>query len=641
MYYKKNKNNKLFEAFDKTENGALRKMQNYIPLYDRFFSLNDTNWNSINLNHERQIKNIVSCSSQNQYVFSLQNGDEVDSFVKLVPIFDPVKYMTGSYKDVSYNGVPSTDLIPRFGEKQWSKIDDPNNVAYTDGFFFYLSNLLRTKYHFPHGLEFYGSYLGVKDEFTFDVVDDIEFLHDSDYFIDHVGKDFSIDHEDLSEMMGLQRTRKCKAHLSIKSGVSDLKFDNIDSDVFASVFDDDNEGSDQDKVATGANVCTLDEVKDLMDEIYLQERKNQEGGNTLASKRGSDDTSTCSSRTSNTSASGEQSDGDDIDIENNTSVNGDKDRREKIRELLDSMSQTTGRTGDTKTGSLDDASKSGSNGSDGYSIDSEDPILATLHNIPVHFIAIEKLEMTLDEYMSNFDVEPHEWLCIFMQIIMTLLTYQKVFDFTHNDLHTNNIMFVTTEKEYLYYKYGGTCWKVKTYGKLFKIIDFGRAIYKFKKRLLCSDSYGKDGDAVTQFNFGPYHDTSKQTVEPHFAFDLCRFGCSLYDYFQDRVEGGYDKDGEKDEFGIVPRKKKGVSNDDLLDIVEQWCTDDKGNNILYKRNGKERYPGFKLYKMISRTVTKPTPNQQLKRSVFKEFQSQMRFINKKELVDIDTMQSLR
>ena len=41
----------------------------------------------------------------------------------------------------------------------------------------------------------------------------------------------------------------------------------------------------------------------------------------------------------------------------------------------------------------------------------------------------------------------------YVQLIMTLLTYQKMFDFTHNDLHTNNIMYNTTEKKFLYYKY--------------------------------------------------------------------------------------------------------------------------------------------------------------------------------------------
>ena len=34
-------------------------------------------------------------------------------------------------------------------------------------------------------------------------------------------------------------------------------------------------------------------------------------------------------------------------------------------------------------------------------------------------------------------------------------------------------------------------------------------------------------------------------------------------------------------------------------------------NILYKKNGEERYPDFKLYKMIARTVHNHTPEAQL------------------------------
>ena len=46
------------------------------------------------------------------------------------------------------------------------------------------------------------------------------------------------------------------------------------------------------------------------------------------------------------------------------------------------------------------------------------------------------------------------------------------------------------------------------------------------------------------------------------------------------------------------------------------CLDDNGKNILYKSNGEERYPDFKLYKMISRKCTKHTPEVQLERTHF-------------------------
>ena len=63
---------------------------------------------------------------------------------------------------------------------------------------------------------------------------------------------------------------------------------------------------------------------------------------------------------------------------------------------------------------------------------------------------------------------------------MILITYQKMFSFTHNDLHTNNIMYIETEKRFLYYKINHRHYKIPTYGKIFKIIDYGRAIYNLK-----------------------------------------------------------------------------------------------------------------------------------------------------------------
>lgn len=47
--------------------------------------------------------------------------------------------------------------------------------------------------------------------------------------------------------------------------------------------------------------------------------------------------------------------------------------------------------------------------------------------------------------------------------------------------------------------------------------------------------------------------------------------------------------------------------------------DDCGNNILYKNDGSERYPDFKLYKMIARCVHFHTPEAQLERPEFDAF----------------------
>ena len=58
--------------------------------------------------------------------------------------------------------------------------------------------------------------------------------------------------------------------------------------------------------------------------------------------------------------------------------------------------------------------------------------------------------------------------------------------------------------------------KFLTYGKIFKIIDYGRAIYNFRGNLICSDSFHKDGDAATQYNIEPYLNDKKPRLEPNF-----------------------------------------------------------------------------------------------------------------------------
>ena len=77
---------------------------------------------------------------------------------------------------------------------------------------------------------------------------------------------------------------------------------------------------------------------------------------------------------------------------------------------------------------------------------------ATIFNFPVQMICLEKLENTLDSLLDDEENEltDNEWKSCLFQIIMILVTYQKVFNFTHNDLHTNNVMWIKTEKKFIH-----------------------------------------------------------------------------------------------------------------------------------------------------------------------------------------------
>jgi len=230
--------------------------------------------------------------------------------------------------------------------------------------------------------------------------------------------------------------------------------------------------------------------------------------------------------------------------------------------------------------------------------DGDEEIFAYVDNFPVQMICLEKCEGTLDELFAKNEITEDIGASVLFQIIMTLLAYKKAYKFTHNDLHTNNIMYVSTKEEFLYYRYNDICYKVPTYGRIFKIIDFGRSIYTYKGKILCSDSFAPKGDAASQYNFGPYYNSKYPIIEPNYSFDLCRLGCSIYDFI----------------IGDKPR-------DELQKTIHRWCLDDKKISVLYKKNGDERYPEFKLYKMIAKTVHEHTPENQLNYPFFSRFKS--------------------
>ena len=234
-----------------------------------------------------------------------------------------------------------------------------------------------------------------------------------------------------------------------------------------------------------------------------------------------------------------------------------------------------------------------------------DCVKAKIYNFPVNVICLEKMENTLDSLMEVENEEDEltmdEWRSCLFQIIMTLIVYQKVFKFTHNDLHTNNIMYEYTDKQFICYKYNNLHYKVPTYGKIYKIIDFGRAIYSHSNKVFCSDSFHAKGDANSQYNFEPYFNDKKPRLEPNYSFDLCRLGCSIFDYFFDDPMDVEEED------------------EDIPLLIAEWCLDDRKKNILYKTNGEERYPDFKLYKMIVRNVHNHLPEKQLNNIAFKRF----------------------
>ena len=408
LYYKKNDNTALFSSL---KDIGIYNVQNYIPLYKQFFSLKESNYKNLNLNHEYHITNVSNTDKRNKFNCIVNANEKNETklcFFKFSPLLDPVKYMVGKYKDL---GETERIALPELNESIChKKVLDPNNSAYVDSFFSYLASQLYHNCYFPHGLDFFGSFLGIQKEFVCNVADDIDYLHDSTYFHKNQEDKFKIENIDLGMLVDFD-TRNYKKKLNIGRNVSNKSVDSVNNEDFKEVF----HLSD---ISSNSNLT----LPDLVFEFDLPRNQSRKTD------------STCSSRSSNTNTHSQCSDNGDT-----LSTNDDSDDEEE-------ESSTTS------------------------SLGSDIEVNSILYNFPTQIICLECLDGTLDSLLNEEnEMDSDEWRACLFQIIIMLIIYQKVFNFTHNDLHTNNIMFKKTEKQFLYYRYNQKYYKVPTFGKIFKI----------------------------------------------------------------------------------------------------------------------------------------------------------------------------
>ena len=260
----------------------------------------------------------------------------------------------------------------------------------------------------------------------------------------------------------------------------------------------------------------------------------------------------------------------------------------------------------------DSNSDSGSDSESGY-LSYE--YISTYKNTPVQAFFIEKLDGTLDDllYENLGMVDEKKIKSALFQTIFALIYLQKHYYFIHNDLHVENIMYKKTNIKYLYYKYNNLYFKIPTYGYIFKIIDFGRSIFKYKKKLFYNDSFSNHGEAGGQYNY-PNHllFDNDSIYKPNFNFDMCRLSFTILESLD------YDKDDE-----ISSKNMK-----ELLKFI-YLMTINKDNISLYNK-----CDDFQLYIDITNTANNSLPYKLIYNDIFKEYRIQKKKFPKKNYYHI-------
>ena len=591
--------------------------------------------NNIKENVINKMEYIITKFDKNNGELLIDN-EKNNFFIKFCPLVDPIKFITNCYYeqklnnnfDINYNELMNNELfiLPLHNNDDFienmkkikNKINYPMNCAFIDMYFTFLSNYLGNLYNFPHSIKTYDTFTGIKKDFIIDIGDSIQDIDNDKEMLKNVKNNFVTFIESRYQEMFLESNQICldsdneddffNESNKNKKPLTILKNITIDNnDIHFIDQENENENNENNVID-----CLVNDTLQEYEFNNENNNGNNNGNNNLDLNNDIfNDEEYCNSDNSKESFTESESENDyDSDLDSNISYssnshNGDDDSIELITDNII----------ENEDGYLSSSSESSS----------DDPeVFVKINKMPVQSIIMEKCENTLDYLLENELINFDELKSALFQVIMILLSYQKAFRFTHNDLHTNNIMYNITDETYIYYKYGKQFFKVPTFGKLYKIIDFGRSIFTFKNITFASDSFNKNEDADTQYNCEPFFDEKLKRIDNNLSFDLCRLGTSIFDFFIHDIDN----------------VKQLSKQEPVIKLIVDWVSDDNNKNILYKSNGETRYPGFKIYKMIARTVHNHLPENEINKELFNEYiisnsKNQKKFNSKKYFIDIN------
>lgn len=470
--------------------------------------------------------------------------EEKNIFIKLSPILEVLPYLMNQYNINHSQKMPNI-----YSYLTNKKINSINNSAYIDSFSLFVLSKLTEMGKCPTFPMFYGTFSGVAENFDFDISDEYGSIKNRKWFKDNLDIIFTLKQEEhkrlLSECESLNESQCGSLNCE---DISDIILPDLEESEILVLSDDEKD------------------VKDVDCEEITDDKKTP---------------IEC----------------EDIELEVTNLDNNDSEWEDISDEEEENESKSDLNISDETTLSIDsdDLSNFGNYKHINY---------AQLKDFPVQLSIMELCSKTLDELIEDddYDLTNTEWKSILFQVCFGMAVAQKHFDFVHNDLHSSNIMLSDTTEEYLYYKFKNKTYKIPTFGKIAKIIDFGRATFKIKDKLYFSDVFKKYGDAEGQYSY-PYHNTLRKCkILPNKSFDLARLATTIVEHFQE--------------------------DNELFNLMKSWATDKYGNSLIYCEDD------FDLYKNIALNVCNSIPKDQLNKKVFSEFRIENCDVPKEQFVYI-------
>ena len=592
----------------------ISEIQTYFPILALFFEFYNESNTSFVLNSKflvDSLKENIQVKKTDSYIKNFfkaeildQSNNEVfekDLFIKILPLLNISQSMMNDYNLKNTHGLPNI-----FSCQASKKINNHNNSAYIDSFFSYLASKLVENGKCPTFPLFFGTFTGITNEFMYDITEEYNSIKKTSWFKKNLNNKFKMINIDLEDNKSISSEKDINID-SIE--LDNLELDNLELDdlelvsttnLIDSTEQLSEEPSGEEEEARGGEEeeARGDEEEEEPsgdeeeEEPSGEEEEEEPSGEEEEEARGGEEEEEPSGEEEEEPSGEEEEEvtehsAEEESVENKSEILN----LENIRDELNNneiFNKIMPKLDFLKNSELDNISVS----SDNISLSSGDMFdinYCCFNDYPVQLNCIEMLEKTLDNYIeeTSNNIPEIEWISILFQVCFGLAVAQKNFDFVHNDLHSSNIMFKSTELEYLYFNFKGTYFKIPTFGKISKIIDFGRATFNYKNKLFFSDVFKKNGEAEGQYSY-PYLNSLKICrIKPNKSFDLCRLATTIIDHFEE--------------------------DSDLYKLMKLWASDKYGNFLM------ELEDDFNLYRIIAKNVKSAIPKNQINKLIFKQF----------------------
>jgi hypothetical protein len=515
----------------------------------------------------------------------IQKGKQTRStsaYGKVTHILDPTRWMQGYYTHKE-----------KGERRRLEKFQNPNNQAYVDAVACAMLSRVRGMNLSPHFCLTYGIYRGTADVYQWDISQEYETLRRYKHFWNKKRLGLFTLRIDLDDDED--------SNASISSRYMAWLTSTPKSECHSRAFSYDSQSTDSRASTPRSHISILERVEDeggvKGDEFVLEDGLSisTAGSDTMKLQK----------------PSGEEEEPPAVQV---------LSEMEKFPVIMIFQEEMEGTLEELLMDEVDDADELESEHSDEetvYDVDKTPSASGATEDSQESGTASGSEEDSSEEEETDEEKEAR-WCAWIFQVVAAVAQLQGMFQFTHNDLHTSNIVWKETEEEFLWYTANdGRIWRVPTYGKVFKIIDFGRSIFTVAGTHFCSDDFAKGGDAEGQYNYGDiFHEARGPRMEPNYSFDLCRLAISLIDAI-------YPEAPREGESGVLLSKlgeweqKETVSP--LFNLLWKWMVMDDGTPVYRLEDGTERFPNFELYKQIAHNVHGATPTAALKESIFQHF----------------------